>query len=177
MTQSLSGGVGGGSTVYAMDTGDLDAWGRAIIDGNNFMTLGTANADGEPWASPVYYVADGYSTFYWISSPEGTQVRNIAVRPRVGIVVFNSQQEPGTGEAVYMAATAGELTGTELDRGLEIYLSAAPFGKGPEVFRPPGGYRLYRAAVAEHSMLCPQSSSEPCPVHGRTSDHRMVVHL
>jgi uncharacterized protein YhbP (UPF0306 family) len=164
-------------TVYAMDAGDLETWGRAIIDRNHYMTLGTANADGEPWASPVYYVADGYSTFYWISSPEATQVRNIAVRPRVGIVVFNSQQEPGTGEGVYMAATAGELTGAELDRGLEIYLRAAPFSKGPEVFRPPGRYRAYRANVTEHSMLCPQASSEPCPVHGRTSDHRVVVHL
>lgn len=161
-----------------MDAEDLETRGRAIIDRNHYMTLGTANADGEPWASPVYFVADGYSTFYWISSLEATQVRNIAVRPRVGIVVFNSQQEPGTGEAVYMAATAAELTGAELDRGLEIYLSdAAPLSKGPEHFRPPGRYRVYRATVSEHSMLCPQASSEPCPVHGRTSDHRMVVLL
>lgn len=156
---------------------DLGAMARAIIDGNKYMTLGTANADGEPWASPVFYVANGYSTFYWISSPEATQVRNIAVRPQVGIVVFNSQQVPGTGEAVYMAATAGELTGAELDRGLEIYLGAAPIGRGPEEFRPPGRYRAYRAIVTEHSVLCPQASREPCPVHGRTSDHRMVVTL
>src|SRR2546421_6153888 len=93
---------------------DLVKRARQIIDGNVYMTLGTANADGEPWVSPVFYVADGYSDFYWISSPEATQVRNIAVRPGVGIVVFNSQQEPGTGEAVYMSATAGELTGAEL---------------------------------------------------------------
>ncbi len=160
-----------------MDTGDLEVSGRAIIDGNRFMTLGTADADGEPWASPVFYITDGYSTFYWISAPEATQVRNIAARPRVGIVVFNSQQEPGSDEAVYMSATAGELTGAELDRGLEIYLSAAPFGGGPELFRPPGQYRAYRATVTEHFMLCPQASSKPCPVHGRISDHRTVVHL
>jgi len=164
-------------TVHAMDMGDLEVEGRAIIDRNCFMTLGTANTDGEPWASPVYYVADGYSTFYWISSPEATQVRNIAVRPRIGIVVFNSQQVPGTGEAVYMSATAGELTGAELDRGLEIYLATAPFSRGPEVFRPPGRYRAYRATVTGHFMLCPQASSEPCPVHGRISDHRVAVRL
>ncbi|MCQ4207371.1 pyridoxamine 5'-phosphate oxidase family protein [Streptomyces longispororuber] len=160
-----------------MDTGELEVNGRAIIDANRFMTLGTADSDGRPWASPVFYVADGYSTFYWISSPEATQVRNIAVRPEVGIVVFDSQQEPGSDEAVYMAATACELTGAELDRGLEIYLSAAPFGRGPEAFRPPGQYRAYRATVTEHSMLCPQASSEPCPAHGRVSDHRMPVSL
>ncbi|WP_419999055.1 pyridoxamine 5'-phosphate oxidase family protein [Streptomyces boninensis] len=160
-----------------MDTEELAVQGRAIIDGNRFMTLGTASADGEPWVSPVFYVADGYSTFYWISSPEATQVRNIAARPRIGIVVFNSQQVPGSGEAVYMAATACELSGADLDRGLEIYLGAAPFGKGPEAFRPPGVYRAYRATVTEHSMLCPDASSEPCPAHGRTSDHRVPVVL
>jgi pyridoxamine 5'-phosphate oxidase-like protein len=156
---------------------DLAERAKAIIDGNSYLTLGTADAAGEPWASPVFYVPDGYSTFYWISSPEATQVRNIAVRPRVGIVVFDSRQEPGTGDAVYMAATAGELTGADLDRGLEIYLGAAPFGGGPEDFRTPGPYRAYRATVTEHSMLCPRSSREPCPIHGRVSDHRTVVTL
>jgi hypothetical protein len=155
---------------------DLAEQARAIIDGNSYLTIGSANANGEPWVSPVFYVADGYSTFYWISSPDATQCRNIAVRPNVGIVVFNSHQEPGTGEAVYMAATAGEATGPDLDRGLEVYLGAAPLrDRGPEDFRPPGSYRLYRAVVTEHSMLCPQSSRVPCPVHGRISDHRTIV--
>jgi hypothetical protein len=156
---------------------DLVAKGRAIIDDNQFLTLGTANADGEPWASPVFYVADGYSTFYWVSSPQATQVRNIAVRPQVGIVVFNSQQVPGSGEAVYMSATARELDGAEFDRWCSVYLGAAPFGRGPEDMRAPGPYRAYGAFVTEHSMLCPQASRDPCPVHGRTSDHRMVVTL
>lgn len=160
-----------------MDTADLAAQGRRIIDNNSFMTLATANPDGDPWASPVYYVADGYATLYWISSPDATQVRNIAVRPQVGIVVFNSQQEPGSDEAVYMAATACELTGAELDRGLEIYLATAPFSRGPEAFRPPGPYRAYRATVTEHFMLCPEAAGTPCPVHGRISDHRVAVRL
>lgn len=155
---------------------DLAQQARAIIDGNVYMTLGTANADGEPWASPVYYVADGYFDFYWISAPEATQVRNIAVRPRVGIVVFNSQQEPGTGEAVYMSATAKKLEGEELDRGIEIYLATAPARKSPEHLRS-ARYGVYRARVSEHSMLCPLASAEPCPEHGRTSDHRTVVPL
>jgi uncharacterized protein YhbP (UPF0306 family) len=156
---------------------DLAAKARAIIDGNQFMTLGTANADGDPWASPVFYVADGYSQFYWVSSPQATQVRNIAVRPRVGIVVFNSQQVPGSGEAVYLAATARELSGPEFDRWVEIYLGRAPFGRPPEDMLATGPYRAYGAFVTEHSMLCPQASREPCPVHGRTSDHRMAVTL
>lgn len=156
---------------------DLVARARAIIDGNKFMTLGTADADGDPWASPVFYVPDGYSKLYWVSAPQARQVRNIAVRPRVGIVVFNSQQVPGSGEAVYMSAQARELSGSELDRWLEVYLGTAPFGRGPEDMREPGPYRAYGAFVTEHSVLCPQASREPCPVHGRRSDHRMAVKL
>lgn len=160
-----------------MDTTELERRGRAILDGNRFMTLATADADGEPWASPVFYAADGYSTLYWISSPEATQARNIAVRPQVGIVVYDSRQEPGADEAVYMSATACEPTGADRDRGLEVYLAAAPFTGGPEAFGPPGRYRLYRATVTAHSMLCPLASSTPCPVHGRVSDHRTAVRL
>lgn len=163
---------------HTMHSGSgLEARGRAILDSNSFMTLATANAAGEPWASPVYYVSDGPSTFYWISTPEATQSRNIADRPEIGIVVFNSQQEPGSDEVVYLAGTATELTGPELDRGLAIYLAAAPFGKGPEAFRPPGRYRAYRATITEHFMLCPRASGGPCPLHGRVSDHRVAVRL
>lgn len=156
------------------DDADLATLARQILDGNSYMTLGTANADGEPWASPVFYVADGYTDFYWISNPAATQVRNIAVRPRIGIVVFNSQQEPGTGEAVYMSATAGRLAGDELERGIAIYLGAGVGMKRPEHLRT-GSYGVYRARATEHSMLCPLSSAQPCPIHGRTSDHRTVV--
>ena len=48
---------------------DLDAVARAILDANHYMTLGTADADGRPWVSPVFFAADGYRELYWISSP------------------------------------------------------------------------------------------------------------
>ena len=31
------------------------------------MTLATADADGVPWASPVWYAPDGYSELLWVS--------------------------------------------------------------------------------------------------------------
>ena len=33
---------------------DLDRIARAIIDGNRYMVLGTADQSGRPWVSPVY---------------------------------------------------------------------------------------------------------------------------
>ena len=56
-----------------MDTGgqttprkqDLASVARDIIDSNAYMTLATADENGRPWASPVWYAAEGYEHFYW----------------------------------------------------------------------------------------------------------------
>ena len=34
---------------------DLGALARSIVDANRFMALGTADASGTPWVSPVWY--------------------------------------------------------------------------------------------------------------------------
>ena len=82
---------------------------RAIIDANLYMVLGTADRDGRPWVSPVYYAPAGYAEFYWVSYPEARHSRNLAVRPRIGIVIFDSRAPIGTGQGVYMSAVAREL--------------------------------------------------------------------
>jgi hypothetical protein len=43
---------------------DLGAIARAIIDSNMYMTLGTADENGRPWVSPVYYAPEGYVEIY-----------------------------------------------------------------------------------------------------------------
>jgi hypothetical protein len=162
------------------DQQDLPAVARAIIDANVYMTLGTADAAGRPWASPVFYACWEYREFYWMSSLEATQCRNIVVRPEVSIVIFDSRIPVGTGQAVYMSAVAGPVPDDEIDRAVEIYPGPADRDAQPitaDQVRPPGPYRLYRARVDQHSVLCPLSSSRPCPEHGRTSDHRTIVTL
>src|SRR5687768_2053911 len=77
---------------------DLGAMARAIIDSNLYLTLGTADENGRPWVSPVYYAPEGYAEFYWVSSPEATHSRNIAARPEVAIVVFESRTPIGSGQ-------------------------------------------------------------------------------
>src|SRR5688500_9495102 len=67
---------------------DLGSIARTIIDSNAYMTLATADGDGRPWASPVWYAAAGYAEFYWVSSPEARHSRNLAARPEVSIVIF-----------------------------------------------------------------------------------------
>lgn len=159
---------------------DLETIARAIIDSNLYMTLGTADDDGRPWVSPVYYASNAYTEFYWISAPEATHSLNLATRPQVSIVVFDSQVPPGSGQAVYMSGIAEQLAGDDVDRGIKVYPGPAERGGRAitsEQLRPPGLYRLYRATVSQHSILCPRSSGQPCPLHGRAFDHRTPVTL
>lgn len=73
---------------------------KAIIEANLYLVLGTADALGRPWATPVYFAVEGYRDFYWVSSPEATHSRNIAVRPEIGIVMFDSRVRIATGQGV-----------------------------------------------------------------------------
>ena len=145
---------------------DLGALARGIVDSNLYMTLATADERGQPWASPVWYAAEGYKEFYWVSSPEARHSRNLAVRPQVGIVIFDSRAPEGTAQAVYVSGTAEELAGENLERGIGIFsrASAAAGGELSEWrladVRAPAPYRLYRATATAHWVLNPDSSPD-----------------
>lgn len=144
-----------------------DAIARGIIDGNVYMTIGSADPDGDPWVSPVYFAADGYTDFYWMSSPEATHSRNIAARPRVSIVVFDSRVPPGTGQAVYMSALATQVPDAEIEPALRVYPGPPERGArsiDPAEVRPPGPYRLYRAVASRHWILAAQGPDHRIPV-------------
>lgn len=153
----------------------LETVARNVIDANMYMVLATANTDGRPWVSPVYFTPDGYTDFYWVSSPEALHSRNIADRPDVSIVVFDSQVAIGDAEAVYLSAAAEQVNEHELDRCVEVFNSRVPevADIGPEQLRPPGPLRLYRATVTEVSILIRGSD----PEHGRGVDSRMPLQL
>ncbi|HLM65097.1 MAG TPA: pyridoxamine 5'-phosphate oxidase family protein [Acidimicrobiales bacterium] len=157
---------------------DLTALARAIIDANVYMVLGTADPGGRPWVSPVFYAPHGYGELYWISSPDVTHSRNLAGRPEAGIVVFDSRAPVGTGQAVYIAASAGVVADTQLADALQHYPGHPDRGgrqMTPDDLRAPATYRLYRATVSAHSVLCPRESGRPCARHGLAHDHRTAV--
>jgi hypothetical protein len=145
---------------------ELGAIARAIIDSNSYMTLGTADESGQPWVSPVWYAPAGYRELFWVSSPEARHSRNLATRPELAIVIFDSTAAIGTGgeHAVYMSAVADQSAGDELDRGIEIFSgrSEAQGGRAwtREDVLPPAPIRLYRAMVSEYSMLDPAASPD-----------------
>ena len=118
-----------------------------------YMTLATADADGVPWASPVWYATEDGRHFYWVSDPNARHSRNIAEQPEVAIVIFDSTVTPGDADAVYLAARA-EPVGTD---GIEIFsrVSAAQglTGWTAERVTAPAKHRLYRATVTEAFRL------------------------
>jgi hypothetical protein len=161
---------------------DVEDMVRSIVGDNVYMVLGTADEAGRPWVSPVFYAAHACRDFYWISSPDVTHSRNLARRPQVSIVIFDSRAPVGTGgsRAVYMAATAAEVPEDDLGSSLAAYPGSADRGGrelSPADLRPPAPYRLYRATVTEHSVLCPRAAGVPCADHGFDYDHRTRVHL
>ena len=151
---------------------DLGAIARGIIDANLYMVLGTTDETGRPWVSPVYYAAAGYAEFFWVSSPEATHSRNIAARPQVSIVVFDSQVPIGTGQGVYMSAVAEELEGDDLDRGIEVFSRRSEEHGGREWtledVRPSA---LFIACIVEHRVgaLGTRSGRQSGPSDSRDS--------
>jgi hypothetical protein len=142
-----------------MNQQDLGDLARTIIDSNMYMVLGTADESGQPWVTPVYYASARYREFYWVSSPEVRHSRNVALRPQISIVIFDSRVPIGTGQGVYMSAIAEELTGADLDRGIDIFSRSSLVHGGREWKREDVGestlYRLYRAVASEHWVRDP----------------------
>jgi len=135
------------------------------------MVLGTADETGYPWASPVYFASERYKEFYWISSPEVRHSHNIAIRPQISIVVFDSRVLVGAGQAVYMSAVAEQAADVDLDRGLRIYngrfQNPAEHGVKEIALEDVQAPGLYRATASDHWVLDP--AGHP--------DHRIPVTL
>lgn len=157
--------------MSSMKQQDAERIARAIIDENLYMVLGTADETGGPWVSPVYYAPKEYREFYWVSSPEAKHSRNIVRRSPISIVIFNSQAPIGTGQAVYISATAKQLSGADVEPGIEVY-SHVSLGHGGaewnvEDVQTAAPYRLYRATALEHWILDPEGHP----------DHRVPVNI
>jgi nitroimidazol reductase NimA-like FMN-containing flavoprotein (pyridoxamine 5'-phosphate oxidase superfamily) len=151
------------------DTAKLTA--RAIIDANLYMVLATADSTGWPWSSPVYLAHHGYAEFLWVSAPHAAHSRNIAERPQVGIVIFDSHTPIGTGQGVYISATAEQVGSDHLTRGIETF-SRRSIGHGGAAWtvmdvQSESGLRLYRATAESYSILA--KDGQP--------DHRIPTHL
>ena len=151
---------------------------RDLLDANAYLTLGTVDAGGRPWTSPVYFAASGLREFYWTSEADAEHSRNLAERPHVSLVVFDSSVPPYHGRALYAVGTAGELRGDDLERGLRVFPGPRERGGTTVTLDDVTGasaYRLYRATASDLWVLCPREPRQPCLLHGLAKDHRTRV--
>ena len=136
---------------------DFSTESRQIVDANLYLVLGTADEEGRPWATPVYFAHRGYRELFWVSTPEARHSQNLAARPDVSIVIFDSTVPINTGRAVYMAASAAEVTGDGRAEILEVYSQRA-VAHGGRAFaiadvEAPAHLRLYRAVATDQYAL------------------------
>ena len=134
-------------------TDDIDDSARRIVDANRYVTLGTADSSGRPWVSPVWYAKEGYGAFLWVSRHGTRHSLNLAERPEISAVIFDSTVPIGTGVAVYMSGSAKELAAAELEDGIEVF-SEGSLADGASAWSlgdvtGSAELRLYRAEISE----------------------------
>ena len=152
---------------------------HGLLEANDYLTLGTVNADGTPWTTPFYFAADGLTDVYWVSSRTSLHSVNVEARPEVSLVVFDSTVPAYHGRALYAVGSASVVEDAEVERGLSVYPGPESRGGSPLTADEVTGdspWRLYRAQATQVWVLCPREPRQPCPRHGRSDDHRELVH-
>ena len=130
---------------------------RRLIDDGRYMTLATADGDGTPWASPVWYAHEGYRDFVWVSKPDARHSANLTRRPELAIVIFDSTRVPRETEAVYVEATAGEVPESGRQTWIEVF-SRRSEAQGLAAWTADdvtgdAAHRLYRATATAEFIL------------------------
>ena len=124
-----------------------------LLGDNRYLVLATADREGRPWATPVFFAARDEDRLVWVSAPGSRHSRNIAERPDVAITVFDSHAPVGGAEALYLEATAGPAD--DPVAALELLNARVPAGKeltGDDL-APSGRLVVYRADVRQHFVL------------------------
>lgn len=137
--------------------GDPAATARALVDAGRYMTIATADADGRPWATPVWFAHRGYREFIWVSYADARHSCNLAARSEVGIVIFDSTVAPNSGQAVYLEATAEQLDGLAAEQAIAVFAErSVEQGLGAWTIADvsaPGRLRPYRAIASARYVL------------------------
>ena len=100
---------------------DTVAHALALLADNRYVVLATADVDGSPWATPVWFAHDGLDRLVWVSWPGSKHSQNLSLRPEIALTVFDSGVPPGEGTAFYATARAAECPDEQVDAALAVY--------------------------------------------------------
>ena len=140
-----------------------------VLAANRYLVLGTADEDGQPWVTPVFFAPLDPNRVCWVSSPNSRHSRNIARRAEIAITVFDSTVDVGRAEAAYFDADAAQATLDETDTTLQALNSRLPQDKqlSHDDLQPRGPLVVYRADLRHHYVL----------VRGGDPEHPNVVDM
>ena len=141
-----------------VDRSDVDR----LLAANRYLVLATADKDGQPWATPVFFASLDPHTLCWVSSPNSRHSVNIASRPGIAITVFDSTVEVGRGEAAYFDADAAAATPDEAEAGLQALNRRLPEQTrlSSADLRPAGALVVYRAELRRRHLLVRGGNAE-----------------
>ena len=136
---------------------DHHAHACGILETTSYMVLATADETGRPWATPVWFAADGLDRLYWLSWPGTRHSMLIERRPEIALTVFDSTVAPNTGTAFYATAQARRCTADDIDEALRI-VNRRALAQGIGEFTPArvtteSRLRLYVAETTEAWVL------------------------
>lgn len=81
----------------------------ALLREQSTLSLATTGPHGEPWATPLFYIADADLTLYWLSSPKSLHSLNLARNPRAAASVYRSTARWREICGVQMRGTTGRI--------------------------------------------------------------------
>ncbi|WP_246090142.1 pyridoxamine 5'-phosphate oxidase family protein [Nonomuraea deserti] len=124
-----------------------------LLGDSRYLVLATADRQGRPWATPVFFAVRDEDRLFWVSAPDSRHSRNLAERPDVAVTVFDSHAPIGGAEALYLEATAGPADDpVEALTTLNARLPAGRKLSGDDL-APSGPWLAYCADVRRHFVL------------------------
>lgn len=103
------------------DTATVADEARSVVAAATYLTLATADAQGRPWATPVWFAERDCAEFVWVSRPGARHSVNLAGRPSVALAVFDPAVAVGGAAAVYVEAEAAEVGPDDRADALAVY--------------------------------------------------------
>lgn len=147
---------------------------RRLLTETQNMVLATVGRGGEPWVSPLFFVAEGVARLYWTSEPAARHSRNLRADPRAAIVIYDDL--PGHRvDGLYLRAEAHELSAPDEVAEALAVMARKPqpdrWRAVPEDVNAAGPWRVYRAEILSAELRCTET------VGGRPVARRVTVDM
>lgn len=94
-----------------------------IVTKNEYMTVGSFEANHGAWVSPVAYAYDKKFNFYFISLPNSKHAQNFRKHPKVTVAIFDSRQPFGEGVGLQIEGIAKTVRLPDVPQAFRTYMT------------------------------------------------------